>query len=601
MISAITFLFLIVPGLVFGFSGTYFQLDGDPYVQGCGDDWSSLYFNSGVARSFSGIMPEGMPQMMFKGQTTKNYYPISQWQWKTGSPADVKNILHGFSAYYSASQPDHKSYLYFGTDRASSVRNTFVSFWFLQESVGTNTNGTFYGNHRDGDLLVLTAFDATPIIDLYMWKNNNITNIYSTANGMCQVGASQKVCVIPNSQPVQSPWPYPPTNEFPANSFLEGGIDLEAVYENETVKPCFETVVVASTTNKVDQVLKDLMITPISTCSLRLDIFCGEVNLAPNNVDLIYDFSVDLVNDGFGQLYNSKMFYQNSSVSSSALLLANEKISYASTISTPEATATVESVEGAGYSLPNTDNQIYLIDTSNSRVCYAPDLTTSLTSTLNCYDTILDWQNNIIRMFYNGTIENTGFGGLTLQDHQIGPFGIFETKNDFTGVFVAPGPQNAHEYAGNVTMDNGFSFPVFLMHQVFAIDYKGNQISDFNWRIGYQMANCPMPDFVADASITGECMTQPLGGGYLINDTVTVCNQGTIKMINVNVLIFRFGAPHFEQSIPELLPAECRYFDPPIYHVPIPNIQPSQMLVVSNTQFDLAYINKQINVQCVPQ
>lgn len=137
-----------------------FELEGDavddPAV--AGNDWSTVNAGGGgstVART--GVLTDPGNTTIFTGGGSKDPIDISSWNWKddTGGLPDKDNITNAYAAAYNV---NGELLIYFGADRFANDGDAQLGFWFFQQNVTTNVNGTFSGVHQVGDILVLANF-----------------------------------------------------------------------------------------------------------------------------------------------------------------------------------------------------------------------------------------------------------------------------------------------------------------------------------------------------------------------------------------------------------------------------------------------------------
>jgi hypothetical protein len=182
-----------------------FELDGNVTTQGTSPypiphgptvDWASFFDTNGAELP----LPPGFTASGFEpdfnlntngsfntsdGTTyttgSKDTLPISGWQCTAASNVNSKiDIMNAYAAEYHAGNDD---IIYFGLERNTNTGDANVAFWFLQDDVGCSTPGpngektlTFTGEHKDGDIFVVSAFTnggAVSTIDVYRWDRNN--------------------------------------------------------------------------------------------------------------------------------------------------------------------------------------------------------------------------------------------------------------------------------------------------------------------------------------------------------------------------------------------------------------------------------------------
>jgi hypothetical protein len=144
---------------------------------------------------------------IFTGGGSKDPQDINNWKWKTdsgGLPAK-DNLSHAFAARYTVpavspgacgtdptcpvgnppvdpnvtdngtcptKTPGDCKLLYYGMDRIDNSGDAQNGFWFFQNPVSLNADGTFSGVHTVGDVLLVSDFSVgggTAIINVYKW------------------------------------------------------------------------------------------------------------------------------------------------------------------------------------------------------------------------------------------------------------------------------------------------------------------------------------------------------------------------------------------------------------------------------------------------
>jgi hypothetical protein len=250
-----------------------FQLDGDvtaattTAVGGTTQtvDWSSLFDANGAKLT----LPTGFSASVFtkdfnttangsfstSDATTfttgsKDTLPISGWQCTASNNVNSKiDVMNAYAAAYTA--PTGHQMLYFALERNANTGDANVAFWFLQDQVGCNDNGTtatFTGGHRDGDLLIVSAFTsggAVSTVDVYRWNGgaNGTLGTTPVAHGVdCKTtSAGDTGCATVNTATITTPWSTSNKQDGVGHSlriseFYEGGLDLTA---NDLGGKCF--------------------------------------------------------------------------------------------------------------------------------------------------------------------------------------------------------------------------------------------------------------------------------------------------------------------------------------------------------------------------
>lgn len=253
-----------------------FQLDGDVSASTTTNvggttqtiDWSSLFGTTGNKLA----LPSGYTASVFtkdfntsangsfntSDATTyttgsKDTLPISTgWQCTASNNVNSKiDVMNSYATAYTA--PNGHQLLYFALERNTNTGDANVAFWFLQDRVSCNDNGTtasFVGDHHDGDLLIVSAFTnggSVSTVDVYRWNGGATGTLGTTpvAHGVdCRTtAAGDSACATVNTGTISTPWPTANFKDGVGNTlriaeFYEGGIDLTA---NNLGGKCFNT------------------------------------------------------------------------------------------------------------------------------------------------------------------------------------------------------------------------------------------------------------------------------------------------------------------------------------------------------------------------
>lgn len=269
---AMQYVQLAVPAPVLAVHDEQFQLDGNAVDDGPGDDWS----NHPGADAFTFVTDpvNSSADLGFTGGGSKDDLNTSSWQWVKGAVSpDKDDITNAYAALYGDN-------IYFGADRFANNGDAALGFWFFRNGIsltGSATAGGFAPVHSVGDLLVISHFEnggTVAQVQLYKWVGSG-----GNVNGTLQQLGSGVVCTAPpvddiacaiaNSGDATAPWAFSPkfgtAGTFPANSFLEGGLDLVALYGGDP--PCFSSFLVETRTSQaVDATLKDFAMGEFDTC-----------------------------------------------------------------------------------------------------------------------------------------------------------------------------------------------------------------------------------------------------------------------------------------------------------------------------------------------
>ena len=144
-----------------------FELNGTATSQ-TGPDWAEVYNDAVLnpGQDTSGSIPGAvafihLPDTEFKGGQSKVTNDVNQWGWTTGTPQDKATLLDVFAAAYSVpSGGENHTIIDFGADRYANNGDTTIGFWFFQNPVSMNPDGTFSGAHTVGDIFIVADFGS---------------------------------------------------------------------------------------------------------------------------------------------------------------------------------------------------------------------------------------------------------------------------------------------------------------------------------------------------------------------------------------------------------------------------------------------------------
>lgn len=270
--------------------GNLFELDGNAVDNAASSaiDWQNLYNGPVAGFDFTGIVADvpATDATYFTGGGSKDPLDIPNWQYN-GNSAPAKDEIT--DAYGAAVFNNGGKTLYFGADRYDNSGDSQIGFWFFQNSVTLNSNGTFSGVHQApdathpyGDLLVLSDFTnggRIGTINVYEWVGSGgsdgaIDHIFPDPNTTpvvdCQdPAASDDVCGTVNTgDNVVSPWPYKNKSKqttFAHGEFYEGGINLGALLP--AGNPCFASFLAETRSSQSPSaVLKDFVLHSFEPC-----------------------------------------------------------------------------------------------------------------------------------------------------------------------------------------------------------------------------------------------------------------------------------------------------------------------------------------------
>ena len=253
-----------------------FELDRNAINGGApGEDWDNVFLGTDSADA-SVFVNDGEGPTIFEQGGSKDDLDTTNWLHKNGSSPDKDELLNAYAARYG-------DVLYFGADRTANNGDAVMGFWFFQQEVTAQPNGTFGpGQHEDGDLLILSDFTGgggTVTIRVFRWNgpggsipgsgaiNGTLDQIAGAANtpadcvGPPSVGANDNFCATVNTNEETAPWPFDPKvgrpGFFQRGEFYEGGIDLNAVGLGDA---CFASFLAETrSSTSVDSQLKDFV------------------------------------------------------------------------------------------------------------------------------------------------------------------------------------------------------------------------------------------------------------------------------------------------------------------------------------------------------
>jgi hypothetical protein len=248
-----------------------FQLDGDVSASTTTNvggttqtvDWDTLFDASGNKKP----LPAGFTASAFQSDFSTNangsfntsdnttYATGSKdtlaitpgWQCNTDNNVLSKNdIMNAYATAFTDTGGDQV--IYFALERNANTGDGNVAFWFLQDdTVGCVSGGgatAFTGDHRDGDLLIVSAFTnggSVSNIDVYRWNGgaNGSLGTTAVAHGVdCKSTAgADSACATVNGPTngvggtITTPWLTANKQDGVGHSlrtseFFEGGLNL---------------------------------------------------------------------------------------------------------------------------------------------------------------------------------------------------------------------------------------------------------------------------------------------------------------------------------------------------------------------------------------
>jgi hypothetical protein len=313
-----------------------FELDGNTVdVSGGGDDWDGIFLGTsvGTPAASTGILADPAPLSIFTQGGSKDINDVSEWRHTDGNVPDKDDITNAYAAgYINPNNVSHNGQvvhqagdliIYFGLDRFANNGDAFAGFWFFQDEVGLNPDGTFQGVHTPrngderGDLLVLVEYpqgaNAQPEIKVYEWDpadadNDNVASnldeIFSSTSAKCDGAGNKLACAITNVAALTGApaWDYTPksgpASDIPKESFFEGGINVTRLLGGAT--PCFSSFLAETRSSRSETAqLKDLVLGNFDLCAIVVTKNCAaEVNSQDGGNSVVVNFSGEVTNSG---------------------------------------------------------------------------------------------------------------------------------------------------------------------------------------------------------------------------------------------------------------------------------------------------------------
>ncbi len=402
-----------------------FELDGNAVDEPvAGDDWDTVNLGGGGGSSAStGVLADPAPGSIFTQGGSKDYIDIPSWRHKDGSVPDKDNITNAYAAAYNVGGD---LVVYFGADRFANDGDAQLGFWFFQDNVTKNANGTFKGKHQVGDVLVLANFENgghIPTIQILEWvgtggdQRDTLQLLETAAGAECgtQLG---DVCAITNVGPATSPWPYTPkqgtADIFPVVSFFEGGVNITDLFSGSTA-PCFTSFLAETrSSSSVTAVLKDFVLGAFPVCEIEVTTSCDSCDLNADQTAFVYSFSGTVTNKGFGTVFDVTVVFDpgtpgNTSDDISISLgdlaggaSANYSGTFQSLLSPPTVRATASAFTSDGG--PGT-----VSDSSETSVCPACESPPGIEVTKTCEPRlIVSGGKVVVEVTFSGEVKNTG-------------------------------------------------------------------------------------------------------------------------------------------------------------------------------------------------
>jgi len=332
---------LVVWSVVNVNTASIFELDGNAITAGSGDDWDQVASGTNLNATTTAFLQDTIPPAVDRIFTTggsKDERDISGsgtvWKHTSGSPPDKNDLEHAFAAAYRDASTDFDLHIYFGADRLSNNGDSAVGFWFFQDNVSANSDGTFSGVHRVGDILVTSDFrngGGVSVINVFKWVGgaNPLQLLASGAPAapgsgstpFClnrTIGGVPKAiaCGIANRTETNVPafWPggyffkgdeINPSSVFPLSTLFEGGINITQLLGQSTT--CFSSFMAMSRTSaSTTAQLKDFVVGAFPLCGISVAKSCdGQTTVSTDGEHFHNSYTVNITNTGAGPVFDA--------------------------------------------------------------------------------------------------------------------------------------------------------------------------------------------------------------------------------------------------------------------------------------------------------
>ena len=273
---AISFVFGLVGGEAVHDTNT-FELDGNAVDGGAaGDDWDTVLLGGGGSSLVNtGVIADPAPASIFTQGGSKDIRDVSDWRHTDGSVPDKDDITNAYAAAYNVGGDQ---VIYFGADRFANNGDSQIGFWFFQNDIGLNPNGTFSGVHAVGDVLILSDFTqggAISTTKVFEWVgsggSDGALDLVDSGVDCIGLAPGDDLCATVNSADASAPWPYTPKSgppgTFPTGSFFEGGLNLT----DEGLAGCFSSFLAETRSSQSPTAqLKDFALGQFDVCGIEV-------------------------------------------------------------------------------------------------------------------------------------------------------------------------------------------------------------------------------------------------------------------------------------------------------------------------------------------
>ena len=181
---------------------------------------------------------------------------ISTWGSTQGNVPQKDLVLDGFASTYI--DPSGDELLLASADRYANNGDSTIGFWFLQNPLSLNANGSFNGSHTTGDILIVDDFSGSVgTLGAYEWVG---TDGSGSLQPLTLPAGSTYFFV--NTSPFSVPWSFTDASGFTApqaGEYMAIGLDLNAIL-GSSVPHFTSTEVESRASNSTTAALKSFVI-----------------------------------------------------------------------------------------------------------------------------------------------------------------------------------------------------------------------------------------------------------------------------------------------------------------------------------------------------
>jgi hypothetical protein len=310
-------------------NGNKFELDGNA-LSVASDDWDKVALGTSSATPAVFVRDAIPPaaDRIFTGGGSKDERDISgagqTWAHTTGEPPDKNDIEHAFAGAYFDDNGD--LLIYFGADRFANNGDSAVGFWFFQDNVSVNPDGSFSGTHVPGDILITSDFrngGGVSVINVFKWVGGKNPLVQLLPGVPMQPGAGDApaclqqdgidvACAISNRSPTPVPATWPGgyvfkgggnDGMFPVSTLFEGGVNITKLLGPSA--SCFSSFMAMTRTSaSTTAQLKDFVVDRFPLCGINVAKSCnGNTEIAPSGDRYRNSYTVSVTNVGAGTVH----------------------------------------------------------------------------------------------------------------------------------------------------------------------------------------------------------------------------------------------------------------------------------------------------------